>query len=229
MSPSRVSSQTLEAVALSVLDELGRPEAPIDSLVLALALGIRLEATPAPRAMLAGNAVMVSPKLAPGTLRWCAAHEIGHWILKQRGIPNSEAAANRVAEALVLPMYAFDPEAAGWHVGALQKIHSFCSLETIARRIATLRHANLTIWRRGRAVRRHDAKGASRGVLRVTTFEHALAGAAHALGGIVTAGPRMVGFVDDANVDRVVTLCAPDQLQQRLAYARSAGWPVTDV
>lgn len=209
-----------EAAALDVLEKLGRPPAPTDSLVLALALGVRIEATSVPTAMLVGNAVLVCPTLSPATIRWYAAHELGHWVLRERGMVNSEAAADRVGESLMLPTYAFRPDSVGWHVDELRTLHQYCSRETIARRILSLRTCCLTIWTNGKPIRRLCSTAVPKELERITLFEKQLAAAAGRLGGVLQAGPRLIGFVDEENHRRVITLCGADQLMKRKRTVR---------
>jgi hypothetical protein len=165
--------------------------------------------------MLAGNAVMVSPALSAKSVRWYAAHELGHWVLDRRGLPNCEEGADRIAEAMLLPIYAFDPDSVGWDVAALQQRHMHCSLETIARRILSLRRSCVTVWNGCKLIGRLSSPGTKRDVVRVTAFERCLAIAAQRLGGVVRAGSQLVGFVDDDNPKRAITLCAADELLRR--------------
>jgi hypothetical protein len=204
-----------EAAALDVLEQLGRPPAPIDSLLLTLSVGLELAPTTTPAAMLVGRHVMLWPGFSPRQIRWNAAHELGHWALMQRGIADPELAADGVGRALVLPQYAFDPDVAGWHVGELQRVHHLCSLEVIARRVLSLRDACLSIWRHGKCIRRHCSGAVPASLSRVTRFEALLAGAARRRGGVVLAAPGLVGFVDDEHPTRVITLCSTEELARR--------------
>ncbi len=203
-----------EAAALGVLEQLGCPPAPIDSILVALELGLRISPTKAPAAMLSGDHMLLWPKFSPRRVRWSAAHEIGHWSLMQRGLADPEDAADRVAEAVLLPWYAFDPDSCGWNVDELQRKHWFCSYETIARRVLSLRPSCISVWERGKLIRRRCSIGVREELEAVTPFETRLAACARKMGGIVQTGSRIVGFVDDERPQRVITLCGAVELAQ---------------
>lgn len=217
MAPAQVTPQAWEAAALYVLELVGRPPAPIDSLHLALALGLNLSPTAFPTGALAGDDVFLSPKLSPRAIRWHCAHEIGHWTLRLMGLPDDEQGADAIAARLLIPLYAFDPDAAGWHVGELQRVHVHCSRETIARRILSLRPACMAVWVRGELVERlcskwtpPDFEGPP------TAFEEELAKETRRRRGIRRHGPRLIGFVDDSDRERVITLCEPSEILQKI-------------
>jgi hypothetical protein len=214
------NSQAWEAAALYVLELLGRPPAPIDPIHLALQLGLRIAPSSLPTAMLGGDTVYLSPRLSPRTLRGYAAHELGHWAIARLGLPDSEDAADRVGEALMLPIYAFDPEPSGWNVVELQQTHLNCPLETIARRVLATRTACMCIWERGRLVSRELTPDAEDPFGGTTEFESELAKQARRQRSLVRRGPRVLGFIDDEAPSRVITLCDPVELKRAVDALR---------
>lgn len=206
MTSNQADGAAWDDVALAVLEQLGRPTAPIDPIVIAKALGLSVELADIPTARLLDCTIEVARGATPRRRAWLVAHELGHWALRQHGREDSERAADRCGEAIMLPAYCFD--AGHWDLVALQQAHSHATLETVARRVLSLEHrARLGVWRGPRLLRYRDEHGPC--AKRVTGFEAALAGAADRRGGVVQ-GEGFLGFVDDDLPRRVITLCRQD-------------------
>lgn len=89
-----------EGVAAWVLDR-----ASGDAVELAHTLGLDVVAVPNQRAAgtLIGNTIAVRASLAPAYREHAIAHELGHWALRQTRTDDSEAGADYVAAALLMP------------------------------------------------------------------------------------------------------------------------------
>lgn len=75
-------------------------------------------------------------------------HETGHHLQRRHGLRDTEAGANYLASALLLPRLEFeiDLKRHGWDLLALKSRHRHASFEALARRIHALREARVTVF-----------------------------------------------------------------------------------
>lgn len=207
-----------ESVALDVLEELGRPDPPMNAFSLANALGIKVVASNVRSASLAGNVIFVSTHARDVRQHGLIAHELGHWALIQADQPDTEVAASYVGAALMLPRTHFDRDlhATSWDLRELRAKHVHCSAELIARRIVALRDAVVSIWDNGRLKTRIASPWLPEGYRRISTFELELAERVLEDGDTVQAGKLAWGFaVFSESWRRVITVCEAEQLALR--------------
>lgn len=78
------------------------------------------------------------------------AHELGHFLLRQEGLRDSERSANYIASALLLPRADVERDLRryGWDLLQLRTRHRWASFEALARRIVALRDARAFVFDR---------------------------------------------------------------------------------
>lgn len=145
-----------EGVAGDVLACAGMDGGPVDAYELADACGLDVVHLPGGTAHRVGNVLAVP---ATGRRPWDhyqVAHEIGHWALERAGEPDSEAGADYLACALLLPRAAFEADlrATHWNPAELRQRYPSAAASAIVRRIAMLRPALGAVWDERRLVRR---------------------------------------------------------------------------
>lgn len=130
--------------------------------------------------------ILVDDSLRPERRAFAIAHELGHWLSIVNGFPNTEANANYLAAALLLPRDDFERHLRrwGWDLIALHARHRLASFEVIARRIVALRSARAFVFDKPLPPRTEKPKWYSvpgghrpRAVEREAAREAALAGA----------------------------------------------------
>jgi hypothetical protein len=152
----------LEEVARLALERagVGAPVCPD-----ALAIGLHFEIRHAPvRGKLIGRTIYVDEDLRPEIRAFDCAHELGHHLCDEAGLPNTERNANYLASAMLLPSfeYKIDLRRHGWDLRALRRLHPNASWEAHARRLAALRGARVIIW--DRPLPPYDIRGKTRTV-----------------------------------------------------------------
>ncbi len=140
-----------EGVAAGLLEEAGADDEAMDPRALASACGLRL----VPVMDSAGGGACTRGKLIrfPAAARavrqaGTIAHELGHVALDRYDEEQSEPGAAYVGAALLVPRRALDRALRrhGWELDALRAVFPFASAELLARRIAELREAVVTIF-----------------------------------------------------------------------------------
>jgi len=134
---------SLEELARETLEEadLG---APVDPDVLAHELGVAVQdGGPGCQGLCipGERAVVVDDSLRPTRRAFALAHELAHLLLVTHGFPNTEANANYLGSALLLPRDDFtrDLRRFGWDLLLLQSRHRLASMEALMRRVVALR------------------------------------------------------------------------------------------
>jgi hypothetical protein len=207
-----------EGVALGVLQDLGDPDPPMNAFSLANALGLKVVETGVRTARLVGDTILLSAKARPVRQHGLIAHELGHWALMQVGQQDTEDSASYVGAALMLPQRHFsaDLKATGWDLRELRAKHIHCSAEMIARRIAALRDAAVSVFDQGKLTRRIVSPWLPEGYRRVSRFERALADQALTEGEAVNAGNLTWAFpVFEGAWRRVIVVVEAEQLALR--------------
>lgn len=100
--------------------------------------------------VLIGDRIFVSETMRPTRRAFTIAHELGHWLQREAGLPDTEASADYIAAALMMPIHPFarDLDSTGWDLLQLHARFRLASFEAIARRIVTLRDARAVIFDR---------------------------------------------------------------------------------
>lgn len=207
-----------EGVALGVLRELEDPAPPMNAISLARACGLRVVEIDGKGARLVGRTIEVPARAQLVRKHGLVAHELAHWALLRAGEPSTEAAADYVAGALMLPRAVFDRDlrSTGWDIRQLRAKHVNCSAELIARRIANLRDACVTVWDNGKLKTRLHSPWLAQGYRRMSTFERELAAQVLESGETIEAGALLWGFaVFQGAWRRVITVCEAEQLAMR--------------
>lgn len=93
--------------------------------------------------LLVGRTILVDETLRKQRRAFAIAHELGHWLLRMFGMPDTEPNADYLASALILPRDDFERDLRryGWDLIALCARHRFASFEAVMRRIIALREA----------------------------------------------------------------------------------------
>ena len=133
-----------EGIAQEMLDEVGAEDAHYDPRLIARAYDLRLEPVHSRSACWDGHVIRF-PIAARATRQAGAiAHELGHHGLDE---PQSERGAAYVGAALPVPRRALDRALRrhGWELPALRSDFPHASAELLARRIAEVREAVVTI------------------------------------------------------------------------------------
>lgn len=98
--------------------------------------------------LLIGRTIYVREEHRRQRRAFAIAHEIAHWLLRRAGIPDTEANANYLASALLLPRLEFEAALRryGWDLIMLCALHPFASFEAVTRRIVALREARAVVF-----------------------------------------------------------------------------------
>jgi hypothetical protein len=198
-----------EAAASEIVAQHSTP--PGDSFALARALGLDIEPTSFPSALLVGDRIKVSPALPMHQQNWAVAHELGHYTVRKLGLPNTERHADQMGEALLLPraLFAGQLDACGWDLSQMLEHYPNTSYETLARRVMTL-HSGVAVavWDRGRLARRRCSRDVPEALAaRPSKVEALLAGATAKNKAPTRLGERVWGFPGIVRKGRVITLC----------------------
>jgi hypothetical protein len=208
---------TWEAVARAVHDETGI-DAPVDARELAVACGLRLQAGPRGTASLVGDVLRYDAQARPQRQHGLIAHEVAHFVLRYHGEPDPEPAANYTAGALLVPRAAYDRDLreTAWDLEQLRPRHPNVSAEMLARRIAELRDAVITVLDEGRVNARVRSPWMPAPPRRMTTLERELADAALTTGETQRSGELFAAYpLLDGPHRRVIVVAEARQLGLR--------------
>lgn len=139
--------EELARVALEHADLSGA----VSPYVLARRRGLRvLDGGHGCEGVLVGNRIIIDASQRKTRRAFIVAHELGHHVQREAGIPDTEAGANYLASALLLPRGDFEPDLRrwGWDVLRIAAKYRHASFEAIARRICALREARACIFDR---------------------------------------------------------------------------------
>lgn len=190
----------------------------MNAIALAELLGVEVRFTGGERAQLQGDTIYVSSRSRHVRQQGLIAHELGHWALAYSGEPDSEEAAAYVGAALMLPRAHFDRDLkrTAWDLRELQAKHIHCSAEMIARRIASMRDACVTIWDQGRLKARIPSPWLPEPYRRISAFERELAAQVLESGETIKVDELVWGFpVFSGWHKRVITVAEAQQLALR--------------
>lgn len=137
--------EELARIALEQADLGG----PVDPYTLAKRRGLRvLDGGPGCEGILVGRRIIVDVLMRPPRRAFVVAHELAHHILREAKIDDTEAVANYLAAAILMPR--FDIEADfrrwGWDVLRIVAKYRHASFEAVARRIVALRDARACVF-----------------------------------------------------------------------------------
>lgn len=198
---------TWEAVARAVHDETGI-SAPVDARELAVACGLRLAHCGRGLALLDGDTVRYDPQARPVRQHGMIAHEVAHYVLRYHGEEDTEDAARYTAGALLVPRAAYDRDLreTAWDLEQLRARHPNASAEVLARRIAQLRDAVITIIDQGHVRARVGAPWMPEPPRRMTPLERELADAALEAGAAQRGSELLAAypFIDGRNRRAIV-------------------------
>ena len=93
--------------------------------------------------LLIGRKIMVDDTLRKQRRAFAIAHELGHYLLRTLELPDTEASADYLASAILLPRDDFERDLRrhGWDLIRLCALHPYASFEAVMRRIVALRDA----------------------------------------------------------------------------------------
>ena len=209
--------QTCEAVARATHDATG-VDAPVDAFELATACGLRLEAGERGGAVLVDDIVRFDIHARPQRQHGLIAHEVAHYVLRWHGEPDPEAAARYTAGALLVPRAAYDRDLreTAWDLDELRVRHPNASAELLARRIAELRDAVISIVDQGRVHARVRSPWMPAPPQRLTQAERELVDAALETGAVQRAGELLAAYpLLDGRHRRVIVVAEARQLGLR--------------
>lgn len=209
--------QTCEAVARAVHDATG-VDAPVDAFELAVACGLRLEAGQRGGAMLDGDVVRFDVQARPQRQHGLVAHEVAHYVLRLHGEPDPEPAARYTAGALLVPRAAYDRDLreTAWDLEQLRVRHPNASAEMLARRIAELRDAVITVLDEGHVHARVRSPWMPAPSRKLTALERELADAALGSGEVQRSGELLAAYpLLDGRHRRVIVVAEARQLGLR--------------
>lgn len=140
----------LEEMARLAL-ERANAGAPVSPARVARALGLEIyDGGPGCLGMLVGKRIYVDDSMRRTRRAFSIAHEIGHHLEREHGLPFREWRADYLGSALLLPRDDFERDLRryGWDLLALAARHRWASFEAIARRIVALRPARACVFDR---------------------------------------------------------------------------------
>lgn len=141
----------LEAIATLLLRDAG-VGAPVDSMLLARALGLHVVAradwTPAGAPLSSIGIIAYNPTKNPLRQQWQVAQQIARHVLLQRNELITDAWVDGLARALMLPAYTLREDLNGgdWRLSTLRRLHPNVGRETILRRIPDIVEAVISFW-----------------------------------------------------------------------------------
>lgn len=142
---SRMDVEALEALAESILDELGFDAPPFDARELAVMYGLRLVPTVGVLGALIGDDVLFDPTLPQRTAQANITHEVAHAVAIDAGLVDTERLVERLSHALMMRRSAFVADLAEtWSPSALQAKYVNAPASWIVRRICQLRPSEAT-------------------------------------------------------------------------------------
>lgn len=141
---------TLERIATSTLIATGYEEPPVDALDLAECCGLDVRWRRGPGHMM-GRVIYCDPQARTERQHGNVAHEVAHALLRERSLDDDEQSVRYLAACLLVPRDSLVADiAAGACLVSLRERHVNASHELIARRIADVREAVITIYDEGR-------------------------------------------------------------------------------
>lgn len=195
-----MNCEGLEGIARDLLEDTCT-EAPVSALALAVAAGFRIAPWQGQGALVdrAGKTIYLSPFVTRVERQHeLVAHELGHVLLWEHGLADSEAGATFLAGALLVPRASLDRALRrdGWSIAALRRAHPHASEALIARRITQVRPAVATVFDGTEVCERWASPWLHRDIAPVRPWERdlaaaALEGAAEVLGD----GPSVAALV----------------------------------
>lgn len=137
-----LARETLERVDVGV---------PVDPEVVALELGLEIyDGGAGCEGLLVGDEILIDEHMRTERRAFGIGHELGHWLQRRHGLPDTEHGANYLASAVLLPRDDFerDLRRCGWDLLRLRSLHRWASFEACARRIVALREARVFVFDR---------------------------------------------------------------------------------
>lgn len=194
-------STRLEGIARNLLESsLCGEDGPVDAYELAAACGLHVEHSDLRGAVLMGDTIYLGRRTPAAQVHLRIAHEVGHWALERDGQEQSEAAADYLAAALLVPREQLDRALRrGWDLEELRRRFRHAPASAIACRIAQIREATAAVYDDGRLRRR---------VGPAVPVEADLLAAAHAAEAPVRRDDRTGAWPLFGAVRRVVVLAA---------------------
>lgn len=149
-------SARLEGIAQDVLDaSLCGETPPVDAIELAACCGLHVEYSNVRDALLYDDTIYISRRISALQLHIKVAHEIGHFALRRAREENSEASADYLAGALMVPRRSLLVSLrGGWNLDELRALHAHAPATTIAARVAQVREGTAAVYDRGLLARR---------------------------------------------------------------------------
>lgn len=149
-------STRLEGIAQDVLDaSLCGETPPVDAIELAACCGLHVEYSNVRDALLYDDTIFVSRRISALQLHIKVAHEIGHFALRRARDENTEAAAEYLAGALMVPRRSLVVSLRrGWDLEELRATHAHAPASTIATRVAQVREGTAAVYDGGTLTRR---------------------------------------------------------------------------
>lgn len=206
-----------EAVARAVHEATGI-DAPVDARELAVACGLRLAHCGRGLALLDGDVVHYDPHARPQRQHGMIAHEVAHHVLRYHGERDTEQAARYTAGALLLPRQAYDRDLreTAWDLDQLRARHPNASAEMLARRVAELRDAVISIIDQGHVRARVGSPWMPAPPRKLTPLERELADAALERGAAQRGGELLAAYpLIDGRNRRVIVIAEARQLGLR--------------
>lgn len=171
--------ETWEGVAQEILDA-SCTTAPVSAFALARACGYRVASWQGQGALIDrdGGTIYLSPFITrPERQHELVAHELGHHLLWEHRLENTEQAATYIAGALLVPRRDLDRALRrdGWSIEKLRKAHPHASAAMIAVRITQVRPAVQTTFDGPDVLARRASPWLDRDVAPVRPWERELA------------------------------------------------------
>ena len=141
---------TLERIASKTLAATGYEDPPVDALDLAECCGLDVRWRRGAGHMM-GRVMYIDPQARPERQHGNAAHELAHALLRDHSLDDDETSVRYLAACLLVPRAALVADLeAGACLVALRVRHVNASHELIARRIADVQAAVITIYDDGK-------------------------------------------------------------------------------
>ena len=142
-----MSFRSWEANAAQLRSEVGLDDVVVHPKILASRYELDVRRTGRRGSCIAGDRVLVDGGATPEQQAFDLAHELGHFALERYNDEQSERGANYIAGALLLPRRSMRVALVkfGWDLEQLRRHFLHASPEVIARRIADVTEAVVTI------------------------------------------------------------------------------------
>lgn len=206
-----------EGAAAALLEDVGADDQALDPRAIAYACGLRLLPTmdrSGLGACMVGTVIRYPAAARPVRQAGVVAHELGHFALDRAGEEQSEQGAAYVGAALLVPRRALDRELRrhGWDLPALQPGFPHASAELLARRIAEVREAVVTILDGRRVKARIASPWLSAPSRALTPLEREAVDVARASGAGVAGEHVRAWHLVEPGYDRVIVIADAEQL-----------------